>query len=75
MGNLAASVMADANCALAVMDPHGDLVRSLLGRVDAKRIGDVIYLDFSDPHLVVGLNLLDIAQGRTPDKIVSNIIH
>lgn len=75
MGNLATAVMADANHALAVMDPHGDLVRSLLGRVDAKRIGDVIYLDFSDPHLVVGLNLLDIAQGRTPDKIVSNIIH
>ena len=75
MGNLAASVMADANHALAVMDPHGDLVRALLGRVDVNRIGDVIYLDFSDPHLVVGLNLLDVAQGRTPDKIVSNIIH
>ncbi|MCC7163518.1 MAG: type IV secretion system DNA-binding domain-containing protein [Anaerolineae bacterium] len=75
MGNLATAVMADANHALAVMDPHGDLVRSLLGRVTSKRTSDVIYLDFSDPQLVVGLNLIDVAQGRTPDKIVSNIIH
>lgn len=75
MGNLAAAAMRDLDRALTVIDPHGDLVRSLLGRVPERRIGDVIYLDFSDPHLVPGLNLLDVSQGRTPDMIVSNFIH
>lgn len=75
MGNLAAAAMGDIDRSLTVIDPHGDLVRSLLGRVPEGRVGDVIYLDFSDPHLVPGLNLLDVSQGRTPDMIVSNFIH
>ncbi len=75
MAHLATAAMKDSNRALAVIDPHGDLARSLLGLVPEDRIGDVIYIDFSDPNLVVGLNLLDTSQGRSPDKIVSNIIH
>lgn len=75
MATLAAAAMTDVNRALAVIDPHGDLVRSLLGRVPSGRTGDVVYLDFSDPQLVIGMNLLDMGQGRSPDKIVSNFIH
>lgn len=75
MGNLVAAAMSDPARAVAVIDPHGDLARSLLGRVPTTRAGDVIYIDFSNPNLVVGLNLIDIAQGRSPDKIVSNFIH
>ena len=60
---------------LTVIDPHGDLVRALLGHVPHNRVGDVVYLDFGDPQLIPGLNLLDVAQGRSPDKIVSNFIH
>lgn len=75
MGNLVAAAMRDPARAVAVIDPHGDLARSLLGRVSSTRAGDVISIDFSNPNLVVGLNLIDIAQGRSPDKIVSNFIH
>lgn len=75
MGNLALAAMADATRSLTVIDPHGDLVRALLAHVPRNRAGDVVYLDFGDPQLIPGLNLLDVAQGRSPDKIVSNFIH
>ncbi len=74
MAHLAAEAMRK-NIALVVIDPHGDLVRTLLGLVPTERAGDVIYLDFSDTHQVVGLNLLDVTQGRAPNEIVSNIVH
>lgn len=75
MGNLAIAAMEDAARALTVIDPHGDLVRALLAHVQQGRANDVVYLDFGDPHLMPGLNVLDVAQGRSPDKIVSNFIH
>lgn len=75
MGNLALAAMQDTARSLTVIDPHGDLVRTLLAHVPRNRAGDVVYLDFGDPQLIPGLNLLDVAQGRSPDKIVSNFIH
>jgi len=75
MGNLAIAAMDDTTRALTVIDPHGDLVRALLAHVQQGRANDVVYLDFGDPHLMPGLNVLDVAQGRSPDKIVSNFIH
>lgn len=44
---------------LCVMDPHGDLVERLLGRIPAERLDDVVYLDPSDAGHPVGLNLLE----------------
>jgi len=76
MAHLAAEAMRNAErTAIVVIDPHGDLVRTLLGLVPSERAGDVIYVDFSDTRQVVGLNLLDVTQGRTPNEIVSNIVH
>jgi len=75
MGNLAIASMSDTSRALTVIDPHGDLVRALLAHVPPGRTNDVVYLDFGDAHLMPGLNVLDVAQGRSPDKIVSNFIH
>lgn len=74
MAHLAAAAM-DKDTALVVIDPHGDLVRSLVGLVPRSRLSDVLFIDFSDPQRVVGLNLLDMAQGRNADAIVSNIVH
>jgi len=74
MAHLAAAAM-QMDTALVVIDPHGDLVRTLLGLVPRARVGDVVYIDFSDTQQVVGLNLLDMSQGRNADAIVSNIIH
>lgn len=74
MAHLAAETMRQ-DTALVVIDPHGDLARSLLGLVPTQRANDVVYIDFSDTQQVVGLNLLDMTQGRNADAIVSNIVH
>ncbi len=74
MAHLAAAAM-DKDTALVVIDPHGDLVRSLVSLVPRSRLSDVLFIDFSDSQRVVGLNLLDMAQGRNADAIVSNIVH
>jgi Helicase HerA, central domain/Type IV secretion-system coupling protein DNA-binding domain len=74
MTHLAQAAMA-RDSAIVVIDPHGDLARSLIGLVPPKRVGDVIYVDFSDMRRVVGFNLLDMSQGRSIDAIVSNIVH
>lgn len=76
MAHLAAETMRYAmRTALVVIDPHGDLARSLLGLVPRDRASDVVYIDFSDTQQVVGLNLLDMSHGRNADVIVSNIVH
>lgn len=74
MAHLAAEAMRQ-DAALVVIDPHGDLVRTLLGLVPPERASDVVYIDFSDANQVVGFNLLDLTQGRSPDKIISNFVH
>lgn len=76
MGHLATAVMRQAERrALVVIDPHGDLVRSLLPLVPRELASDVIYVDFSEKERVIGLNLLDVRQGRDADLIVSNLVH
>lgn len=44
---------------LAVLDPHGDLVDEVLGRVPASRVRDVFLIDPSDEAYPVGFNVLD----------------
>ena len=74
MAHLAAEAMKQ-EAALVVIDPHGDLARSLLGYVPPSRANDVVYVDLADPHQVIGLNLLDMTQGRSADVVVSNLVH
>ncbi len=74
MAHLASEAMRQET-AVVVIDPHGDLARSLLGLVPRARASDVVYIDFSDSHQVVGFNLLDMSQGRKADDIVANIVH
>lgn len=74
MAHLAAEAMKQ-DAAVVVIDPHGDLARSLLGYVPPSRANDVVYVDLSDPHQVIGLNLLDMSQGRSADVVVSNLVH
>ncbi len=76
MGHLASAVMEEKEGrGLVVIDPHGDLVRSLLPLVPRERVSDVVFVDFSEPERVLGLNLLDMKQGRSADKIASGIVH
>ena len=44
---------------LAVIDPHGDLIDTVLDFIPRRRINDTIVLDPADPEAVVQLNLFD----------------
>lgn len=48
----------EAGRGVAVIDPHGDLVDDLLGRIPASRMDDVIVLDPTDAIAPVGFNVL-----------------
>lgn len=41
----------------AVLDPHGDLIEDILGRVPKNRLSDVILIDPSDTEYPIGFNL------------------
>ena len=43
---------------LAVLDPHGDLIDEILGRIPEKRAEDVVLIDPSDEAYPVGFNVL-----------------
>ena len=74
MANLAVEAMRQ-DAALVVIDPHGDLARAVLGFVPPSRANDVVYVDLSDRRQIIGLNLLDMTQGRSADSVVSNLVH
>ena len=44
---------------MAIVDPHGDLVRDLLPFIPRERADDIIYFDPSDTDRPMGLNLLE----------------
>ncbi|MGB7547459.1 MAG: type IV secretory system conjugative DNA transfer family protein [Terracidiphilus sp.] len=43
---------------IAVLDPHGDLIDEILGRIPERRHNDVVLLDPSDEAYPVGFNVL-----------------
>lgn len=47
------------NKGIAVIDPHGDLVRRLANYIPANRIKDCIYFQPADQERPIGLNLLE----------------
>lgn len=63
-----------AAAALAVVDPHGDLVNALLGLIPPARRDDVVLVDLADTAYPVALNPLDVQLGRDRDKAVENLL-
>src|SRR5690606_25255880 len=59
---------------LCVIDPHGDLVETLLDYIPARRINDVIYFDPSDPERTVQINLFEGKNVVHRELIASGII-
>ncbi|HZC06572.1 MAG TPA: DUF87 domain-containing protein [Ktedonobacterales bacterium] len=57
-----------------VIDPHGDLIRDIAGRVPRERIEDVILFDPSDSEYPVGLNPLECETDDERALIVSSFI-
>lgn len=62
------------NEGLAVVDPHGDLIETVLNYIPRHRINDVIIFDPADPHAVVKLNLFEGGSLVHRELIASGIV-
>ncbi len=62
------------NEGIAVVDPHGDLIETILNYVPRHRINDVILLDPADPDAVVQLNLFEAGNEVHRELIASGIV-
>lgn len=59
---------------LAVVDPHGDLIETVLNYIPKRRMNDVILVDPTDPHAVVKLNLFEGGSMVHRELIASGIV-
>ena len=73
ISNMVKSDMIAGN-GLCLLDPHGELVDTVLEHIPTNRINDVILFDVSDSDFPIGFNLLqsDTEEGRT--LIVSGVV-
>ena len=58
---------------VVVVDPKGDLVADVLGRIPPERTGDVVVLDPTDDERPVGLNIL-ARPGGSPELVVDQVV-
>jgi Helicase HerA, central domain len=63
-----------ANRGLMVIDPHGDLVETLLDPVPPSRVGDTIYLNPADTAYPFALNPLDATAGLPAPLLASALL-
>jgi hypothetical protein len=59
---------------IAVIDPHGDLIDTIMDYIPKHRINDVIYLDPADPVAVVKINLFEGGSEVHRELIASGIV-
>jgi DNA helicase HerA-like ATPase len=58
---------------LAVIDPHGELVDSILGKIPQSRAEDVILFDVLDRERPVGFNILEWSSRDERDLIIDDL--
>jgi len=58
---------------VAVLDPHGDLVRELLDFIPPERVKDVVYFDPSDNEWPIGLNPMEL-QDTTQKNLLGSAL-
>jgi len=59
---------------VCVIDPHGDLVDTVLSYVPPERYEDVVYFDPSDIERPMGLNMLEYGEENQKDFAVQDMI-
>lgn len=59
---------------VAVLDPHGDLVKELLDFVPPERIEDVVYFDPADTEWPIGLNPLELRDPAQKNLLASGVL-
>lgn len=60
---------------LCVVDPHGELVDEILGKIPPERIGDVIIVDPLDYGHPVGLNLIEWSTIQERDFLIDELMN
>jgi predicted DNA-binding transcriptional regulator AlpA len=59
---------------VAVLDPHGDLIDQVIGRIPEQRIKDVVLLDPSDEAYPVGFNILSAHSDLERNLLASDLV-
>lgn len=72
--NIAYQDMMDGR-GFAFVDPHGDSVEKLLGKVPKERVEDVIYFNPSDMENPIGLNMFEFDHPDQKDFLVQESIN
>lgn len=72
--NLAFQDMMDGR-GFAFVDPHGDSVESLLGKVPKERVEDVIYFNPGDMSNPIGLNMFEFDSPDQKDFLIQEAIN
>jgi len=73
ISNMVKSDMLAGN-GLALLDPHGDLVETVLEHIPTERINDVVLFDVSDTDYPIGFNLLQYESEEEKNRIVSGVV-
>jgi len=73
ISNMVKSDMLTGN-GLALLDPHGDLVETVLEHIPTHRINDVILFDVADTDYPIGFNLLQYESEEEKNRIVSGVV-
>jgi len=60
---------------VCVVDPHGDLIEGVLGKIPKERAEDVILFDPGDMERPLGLNLFDFKKPEQKDFLVQEAIN
>jgi hypothetical protein len=58
---------------VALIDPHGDLVEQVLGRIPTERIDDVVLIDLLDRSRPVGMNLIEWKSIEERDLLIDEM--
>jgi hypothetical protein len=59
---------------IAVLDPHGDLIESILAHIPPERMDDVILIDPADADYPVGFNILSAYSEIEKDILSSDLV-
>jgi hypothetical protein len=57
---------------LAILDPHGDLAKELVGYIPRERADDLVYFDPGDLARPMGLNMLEAANDDEKQMVVAD---
>ena len=69
-------IISDMNAwnGLCLLDPHGELVDTIIESIPSNRINDVILFDLSDTEYPIGFNLLQADNEDEKNRIASGVV-